>query len=183
MNAKKLDTDLMNIQSPLTKPLIEEPLKLELQALPSHLWYVFFSSGETLPVIVVADLLDKFALVIMLSEFNKAIGWTIVDIIRIPSGICSYKINLIQGCKPNIEKQRKLNPPMQEVVKKEHIKSNNVGALYLISYSNQVNQFQYIIKEGGLTIIKKQRKLLVSARLVTMWRVCMDHRLLNSCTK
>ena len=42
----------------------------------------------------------------------------IMDIIRIPPGICSKNIQLMPDHKPSIEHQRRLNPPMKEVVKK-----------------------------------------------------------------
>lgn len=75
-NPKKVDLDLKNRETPPTKPLIEEPPKLELKSLPSHLQYVFLSSGEMLAVICVADLLDHqvVALVSILREIIKAIG-------------------------------------------------------------------------------------------------------------
>ncbi|XP_016546381.2 uncharacterized protein LOC107846533 [Capsicum annuum] len=53
---KKLYLDLKNHPTPPTKPSIEEPLVLELKELSSHLRYVFLGSGNTLPVIIVADL-------------------------------------------------------------------------------------------------------------------------------
>ena len=58
----------------------------------------------------------------VLKRFKRAIGWTIVDIIGISLGICSHKIQLMPDHKPSIEHQRRLNPPMQEVVKKKIIK-------------------------------------------------------------
>ena len=45
-----------------------------------------------------------------------------MDIIGIPPGICSHKIQLMPDHKLSIEHQRRLNPHMQEVVKKESIK-------------------------------------------------------------
>lgn len=53
------------------------------------------------------------ALFSVLKRFKGAIRWTIADIIGIPSGICSHKIQLISDHKPSIEQQRSLNPPMQ----------------------------------------------------------------------
>ena len=57
----------------------------------------------------------------VLKRFKRAIGWTITDIIGIPPDIFFHKINLMPDHKPSIEHQRRLNPPMQEVVKKEII--------------------------------------------------------------
>ena len=121
---KKMDLDLKNRPSPPAKPSIEEPPVLELKELPSHLRYVFLGSGNTLQVIIAADLGEQQveALISVLKRYKRAIGWTIADIIGIPPGICMHKIQLEKDCVPTIEHQHNLNPPMQEVVKKEIIK-------------------------------------------------------------
>ena len=53
--------------------------------------------------------------------FKRAIGWTNADNIGIPPGICSHKFLLMPDHKPSIEHLRRLNPPMQDVVKNEII--------------------------------------------------------------
>ena len=70
--------------------------------------------------------------------FKRAIGWTIADIIGIPPYICSHKIQLMPDHKTSIEHQRLLNPPMQEVVKKEIIKWLNARVTYPIADSSWV---------------------------------------------
>ena len=109
---------MKNRESPPAKPSIEEAPKLELKALPPHLRYEFLGKGDTLLVIIASDLDEQQvqSLVKVLKRFKRAIGWTIVDIIGIPPGICSHKIQLMPDHKPSIEHQRRLNPPMQEVV-------------------------------------------------------------------
>lgn len=57
-NPKNLDVDVKNRETPPAKTSIEEPRKLELKALYSHLQYVFLGSGETLQVIYEAYLLE-----------------------------------------------------------------------------------------------------------------------------
>ena len=47
--------------------------------------------------------------------FKKNICWTIADIIVIPPGICTHNIYLEEECTPNIEHQRRLNPPMHAI--------------------------------------------------------------------
>ena len=82
------------------------------------------AKGYVLPVIIALDLnvhqVESFLKV--LKRFKRAIWWTIADNIGIPPGICSHKIQLMPDHKPSIEHQRRLNPPMQGVVKKETIK-------------------------------------------------------------
>ncbi|XP_049367955.1 uncharacterized protein LOC125832805 [Solanum verrucosum] len=78
-NPIKLDIDQKNRESPPAKPSTEEPLNLELKALPSHPKYVFLGANNTLPVIIAADLLERQVklLIEVLRKHIKAIGWTI----------------------------------------------------------------------------------------------------------
>lgn len=103
--------------------------------------YVFLGNGNTLSVIIAADLSEQQvqALVSMLQHYKRAIDWTIVDIVGIPSGICMHKIQLEENCKPTIKHQRRLNPPMQEVVKKEIMKWHDAGMVNPISNSKWVS--------------------------------------------
>ena len=124
--------------------------KVYLKALPPHLRYVFLGKGDTLPVIIASDLdvHQVETMVEVLKRFKRAIGWTIVDIIGIPLGIFSHKIQLIPDHKPIIEHERRLNPPMQEVVKKEIIKWLDAGVINPIADSSWVCPVQYVPKKG-----------------------------------
>ena len=82
--------------------------------------------------------------------------------------------------KPCIEHQRRLNPPMQEVVKKEIIKWLDVGVIYPIADTSWVCPIQCVPKRMGMTIVPSEKNELVPMRPVTGWRVCMDYRKLNS---
>ncbi|XP_016509413.1 uncharacterized protein LOC107826887 [Nicotiana tabacum] len=44
--------------TPLAKPSVDEPPKLELKPLPAHLRYIFLGPDSTFPVIISSDLLD-----------------------------------------------------------------------------------------------------------------------------
>ena len=91
-----------------------------------------------MPVIIASDLNKQQdeSLVKVLKRFIRGTGWTFVDIIRIPPGICSHKIQLMPDHKPSIDHQRRLNPYMQEVVKKEIINWLDDGVIYLIADSS-----------------------------------------------
>ncbi|XP_049410604.1 uncharacterized protein LOC125873795 [Solanum stenotomum] len=104
-NPIKLDIDLKNRESPPSKSSTEEPLNLELKAIPSHLKYAFLGANNTLPVIITADLLERQVklLIEVLRKHIKAIGWTIADIVGIPPRICTHKIRLDSECKPSVE--------------------------------------------------------------------------------
>ncbi|XP_070020897.1 uncharacterized protein [Nicotiana sylvestris] len=111
-------------KTPSAKPSIEEPPKLELKPLPSHLSYAFLGPDSTLHVIISSSLLDVQVeqLLQVLTECKTVIGWTIADIKEISPAFCMYKILLEDGHKPFREHQIRLNPNMKEVVKKEVIK-------------------------------------------------------------
>ena len=93
-----------------------------------------------MPVITASDLNEQQveSLVKVLKKFKRAIGWTIADIIGIPPSISSHKIQLMPDHKPNIKHERRLNPPMQEVMKKEIIKWLDAGVIYAIVDSSWV---------------------------------------------
>ena len=61
-------------------------------------------------------------LVQVLKEPKMAIGWTIADIKGISLSTCMHRILLKEGAKPSRQPQRRLNPPMMDVVKKEILK-------------------------------------------------------------
>ena len=83
--------------------------------------YVFLGEEDTLPVIIAKELtsLEKERLIKVVREHKTTIGWTIVDIKGISPSMCMHRILLEEGSKPTREAQRRLNPPMMEVVKKE----------------------------------------------------------------
>ncbi|KAA3461301.1 Retrovirus-related Pol polyprotein from transposon 17.6 [Gossypium australe] len=73
---------------------IEEPPKLELNVLPSHLKYVYLGNNSTLPMIVSVELTEhqEELLIKVLKEFKKGICWTIVDIRGISPSFFMQKI-------------------------------------------------------------------------------------------
>ena len=80
--------------------------------------------------------------------FKRAIGWTIANIIGMPPGIFSHKVQLMPDHKPSIKHQRCLNPPMQEVVKKEIIKWLDAGVIYPIAIVVGYALFSVYLKKG-----------------------------------
>lgn len=123
--SKIQEFDMKHCESPPAQPSIEKAPKLVLNAPPPHLRYVFVFRNHTLLVIIAADLnvAQVEFLVAVLKRFKRVIGWTIPNIIGISPGIFSHNIKLMSDQKQCFEPQRRLNPPMQEVAKKEIIKS------------------------------------------------------------
>ena len=79
--------------------------------------------------------------------------------------------------------QRRFNPNMQEVVKKEVIKWLDAGIIYPISDSHWVSPTQVVPKKSGLTVVHTDHGDLVPTRLSTGWRVCIDYKKLNAATR
>ncbi|CAN6700804.1 unnamed protein product [Malus baccata var. baccata] len=168
----------------LLPSVIQAPV-LELKPLPGHLKYVFLGDDETLPVIVSSSLtaLEEEKLIRVLKEHKTAIGWTLADIKGISPTTCMHRILLEEGAKPTREAQRRLNPPMMEVVKKEIIKLLDCGVIYPISDSRWVSPVQVVPKKSGVTVVKNAENELVPTRIQTGWRVCIDYRKLNATTR
>ena len=166
-------------------PSIVQAPKVELKTLPEHLKYAFLGDGETLPVIISSKLssLQEEKLIRVLKDHRKAIGWTIADIKGISPSLCMHRILLEEGAKPSKQAQRRLNPPMMEVVKKEILKLLEVGVIYPISDSQWVSPVQVVPKKSGITVVENQDGDLVPQRIQNGWRVCIDYRKLNASTR
>ena len=164
------------------RPSIQAPPQLELKPLPESLKYVFLGSKKTLPVIIASNLTteQENQLVNILKTYKEAIGWTVADLKGISPSICMHHIYTEDNAKPTREMQRRLNPNMQEVVKKEVIKWLDAGIIYPISDSHWVSPTQVVPKKSGLTVVRTEHGNLVPTRLSTGWRVCIDYRKLNT---
>ncbi|KAK1439692.1 hypothetical protein QVD17_05512 [Tagetes erecta] len=170
---------------PKSRPSVEDPPPVELKELPSHLEYAFLDGESGLPVIISSDLTsdEKARLLEVLKLHKKAIAWKIMDIKGINPSFCTHKILMEEDFKPVVQHQRRLNPNMQEVVKKEVIKLLDAGLIYPISDSAWVSPVQVVPKKGGMTVVTNERNELIPTRTVTGWRVCIDYRKLNDATR
>ena len=115
----------------------EKPPKLELKPLPSHLKYEFLGVEDTFPIIISSSLEpdQENKLLEILRTHKITIGWTIADIKGISPLICTHRIHLEEDVKPYRQPQRRLNPVMKEVVKKEVLKLLDVCVIYPIADS------------------------------------------------
>ncbi|GJW67572.1 reverse transcriptase domain-containing protein [Tanacetum coccineum] len=106
-------------------------------SLPSHLEYAFLEENDKLPVIIAKGLKNdqKEALINVLKSHKRAIAWKITDIKGIDPRFCTHKILMEDDCKPSVQSQRRVNPKIHEVIKKEVIKLLDAGMIYPISDS------------------------------------------------
>ncbi|GJU43214.1 hypothetical protein Tco_1200480 [Tanacetum coccineum] len=120
------------------KTSLEEPLtNPELKPLPDNLEYVFLEEPPFLPVIILSQLTKekKNKLVSILKKHKQAFAWKTTDIPGICPSFCKHKIQLLDDKKPVVQKQRRLNPNMQKVDKKEIVKLLDTGIIYPIADS------------------------------------------------
>ncbi|GJU03292.1 reverse transcriptase domain-containing protein [Tanacetum coccineum] len=114
------------------KSSIDEPLEVELKDLPPHLEYAFLEGDNKFPVIIAKDLSveEKAALIKILME---------------------------EDYKPAVQHQRRVNPKIHDVIKKEVEKLLDAGLIYPISDSPW-EKSHFMVKEGivlGHKISKK----------------------------
>ncbi|GJX83960.1 reverse transcriptase domain-containing protein [Tanacetum coccineum] len=169
--------DLKKVDVTMTKPSTEEPPKLELKDLPSHLKYAFLEGNDKLPVIISKELKEeeKAALLKVLKSHKRAITWKIFDIKVINPSFCTHKILMEDDFKPAVQHQRRVNPKIHKVIKKEVIKLLDAGLIYPISDSPWVSPVHCVPKKGGMTVVENEDNELIPTRLVTGWRVCIDY--------
>nr|GFC17225.1 reverse transcriptase domain-containing protein [Tanacetum cinerariifolium] len=144
----------LKVVEPKNQSEEDEPPEVELKELPPHLEYAFLGDDGKWPVIIAKDLSSN--------EKN-----------------CSHQ----QDYSPKVQSQRRVNPKIHDVIKKEVEKLLDSGLIYPISDSPWVSPIHCVPKKGGMTVIKNDENELVPTRLVTGWRVCIDYRKLNEATR
>nr|GFA12803.1 reverse transcriptase domain-containing protein [Tanacetum cinerariifolium] len=124
------------------KSFVEEPPEVELKELPPHLEYAFLGDDNKWPVIISKDLSvdEKTALI---------------------------KILLEEDYEPKVQSQRRVNPKIHDVIKKEVEKLLDARLIYPISDSPWVSPMHCGLKKGGMTVVTNDENELVPTRLVT----------------
>nr|GFC41667.1 reverse transcriptase domain-containing protein [Tanacetum cinerariifolium] len=175
----------LKVVEPKNQSFEDEPLEVELKELPPHLEYAFLGDNGKLPVIIAKDLSsnEKTAIINVLKTRKKAIAWKLTDIKGIDPEFFSHKILLEEDYSPKVQSQRRVNPKIHDVIKKEVEKLFDAGLIYSISDSPWVSLIHCVPKKGGMIVIKNDKNELVPTRLVTGWRVCIDYRKLNKATR
>ncbi|GJX76584.1 reverse transcriptase domain-containing protein [Tanacetum coccineum] len=164
--------------------LEEPPTDLELKPLLDNLEYAFLEEPTFLPVIISSRLSkeNKNKLVSLLKRYKQTFAWKTTDIPGIRPSFYKHKIQLLDDKKLVVQKQRRLNPNMQEVIKKEIVKLLDIGIIYPIADSPWVSPIHCVPKKGGITVVTNKKYELVPTRTVIGWRVCIDYHKLNEAT-
>ena len=84
----------------------------------------------------------------VLRDHKDALGWSLANLKGIRPSMCIHRILLEDGHKPLVEAQRRLNPTMKEVVRKEVLKWLDARVIYPIFNSAWVSLVQVVPKKG-----------------------------------
>nr|GEZ47119.1 reverse transcriptase [Tanacetum cinerariifolium] len=177
--------ELKVCEAKTVKSSVDEPLEVELKDLPPHLEYAFLEGDNKMPVIIAKELGDEknSALIKVLKSHKRAIAWKLSDIQGINPEFYTHKILMEEDYKPAVQHQRRVNPKIYNVIKKEVEKLLDAGLIYPISDSPWVSPVHCVPKKGGFTVAENEENELIPTRLVTGWRVCIDYKKLNEATR
>nr|GEU63728.1 reverse transcriptase domain-containing protein [Tanacetum cinerariifolium] len=137
--------ELKVYEAKTVKSSVDEPPEVELKDLPPHVEYAFLEGDNKLPVIIAKELGD---------EEKSAL----------------IKILMEEDYKPAVQHQRRVNPKIHDVIKKEVGKLLDARLIYPISDSPWVSPVHCVPKKGGFTLIENEENELIPTRLVTGWR-------------
>jgi hypothetical protein len=153
--------DLEQEAKPETSPV-------ELKQLPPGLQYVFLNGYSETPMIN-SDKLSKDEtrkLVATLEKYRPVIGYSLKNLKRISSSLCTHRIPKEQDHKPIHEHQRRLNNVMREVVKKEVLKPLKARVIYPVSDNEWISPVQMVSKKGGMMVISNEKIELIPQQTV-----------------
>ena len=95
----------------------------------------------------------------------------------------STQFFLEKDAKPVRDHQRRLNPKMKEVVRKEILKLLEAGIIYPVADSQWVSLVHCVPKKGGITVVPNDKDELIPQIIFTGYRMVIDFRKLNKATK
>nr|GFB94421.1 reverse transcriptase domain-containing protein [Tanacetum cinerariifolium] len=97
------------------------------------------------------------------------------DPIGINPELCTHKILMEEDYKPAVQNQRRVNPKIHDVIKKEVEKLLDAGLSYPISDSPWVNPVHCVPKKDDFTVVANEENELIPTRLVTGWKRLHSH--------
>nr|GEY22352.1 reverse transcriptase domain-containing protein [Tanacetum cinerariifolium] len=146
----EIQKELKIYEAKTVKSSIDEPPEVELKDLPPHLEYAFLEGDDKLPVIIAKDLKDeeKAALIKVIKSHKSAIAWKLSDIKGVDQEFCTHKILMEDDYEPTVQHQRRVNPKIHAVIKKEVEKLLDAGLIYPISDSPWNSILTFKTKKG-----------------------------------
>nr|GEV67018.1 reverse transcriptase domain-containing protein [Tanacetum cinerariifolium] len=155
------------------KSSIDEPLVVELKALPPHLEYAFLEGDDKLPIIIAKDLSveEKTALLTILKYHKRAIAWKVSYIKDINPKFYTHKILMEEDFEPTVQHQRRVNPKIHDVIKQEVIKLLDAGLIYPISDSPWVSPVHCVPKKRGFIVVENDDNELIPTCLEFTFKV------------
>ena len=147
--------------------------------------YAYLDEKRIYPVIISANLLEheEERLLKTPKKHRAAIGYTVDDLKGISPTLCQHKIKLEEDTKPVRDHQRRINPKMKEVVRKEILKLLEAGIIYPVADSEWVSPVHCVPKKGGITVVPNDKDELIPQRIITGYRMVIDFHKLNKATK
>ncbi|GJS76840.1 hypothetical protein Tco_0726721 [Tanacetum coccineum] len=144
---KKITFD---IDYKIKKSIDEPPMDLELKPLPNRLEYAFLEEPSFLPVIISSQLSEqnKNKLVSVLKKHKQSFSWKTTDIPVICPSFYKHKIQLLEDKRPVVQKQRRLNPNMKEVFKKEIVKLLDTRIIY------QIADYPWVLRRSRSSLLQ-----------------------------
>lgn len=94
-----------------------------------------------------------------------------------------HSIFVEDGTKPVRQPQRRLNPTILDVVKKDVTRFLEADIIYPIFDSEWVSPVQVVPKKSGVIMVKTSNGDLVAKKVQNAWHVCIDYQRLNLATK
>ncbi|GJV75884.1 reverse transcriptase domain-containing protein, partial [Tanacetum coccineum] len=166
----EIKKELKICEAKTAKSLIDEPPGVELKDLPPHLEYAFLEDNNKFPVIIAKDLSidEKTALIKVLKSQKRAIAWKLSDIKGINPEFCSHKILMEEDYELAVQHQRRVNPKIYDVIKKEVEKLLDAALIYPILDCPWVSPVHYVPKKGGMTVLPEK-----TTSLCRLWIKCL----------
>nr|GEU94426.1 reverse transcriptase domain-containing protein [Tanacetum cinerariifolium] len=129
--------------------------QVELKDLPPHLKYVFLEGDNKLPVIIAKDFCVKVkaALIKVLKSHKKAIYLKLSDIKGINPKFCTHKILMEDDFEPAVQHQRRVNPKIYNVIKKEEKSHFIVKEGIVLGYKISKNEIE--VDKAKVDVIAK----------------------------
>nr|GEZ03612.1 hypothetical protein [Tanacetum cinerariifolium] len=115
----------------IVKDLSDEEKATLITVLKSHKRVIAWKLSD------IKDLSDeeKAALITVLKSHKRVIAWKLSDIKGIDPEFCTHKILIEDDFEPPVQHQRRVNPKIHDVIKKEVLKLLDAGLIYPISDS------------------------------------------------